>query len=189
MSNNIISKSFLLSLAFVLTLSNLLSFQAHASETTKNQEEAVKILEALDQSSVYSEKQQTVLINEDKLKSELGNNENYQEIKNELEKQDLLTTEQGQNLQDNTSLRSASNINPKWEEARDKCALSYLGNELGINSLEEIYNLLLAGNFLAAVKKLGTQGFKYTVPGLIALYTGMNATCIKEANSKHNIYQ
>lgn len=184
MKNKVVLKSFLLTLALVLTFSSALSLNVSAKTKDLEVQEATEILEALEQSSVTMP-DNTVLINENQLEKLLVNNENYEEIKTSLEEENLLTTETNPIV----AKAAASNINPKWENARDTCAKNYLKNQFGSSAIDAIFSAIAAGNIIYAVKELAKKGFNLTVPGLISLYAQINYTCIKEANSKYNIYK
>jgi len=183
MSKSFVFKPVLMILALVLTLSSTLSLNASASTQELNTEEAIEILEALDQSSVQME-DGTSLINENKLKEQLGNNENYDEIYTSLDAESMLTTKENPKI----ATMAADNRNPKWVAERDSCAKKYLAAELGLAVGAGIINAMNNGNWKSAIKQIGKLGLKMNVGGLIVLYGHMNVVCINQANSKYSMY-
>lgn len=85
-------------------------------------------------------------------------------------------------------MASTSAVNPKWTAARNACAKRYISNEYGVAALGTTITAMFSGNFRKAVLELAARGAKLSVPGLAAVYVHMNYTCIKEANSKHKVY-
>lgn len=183
MSKRIYFKILFMTLVFVLIFSNTLSLKVSANAQELQTEETIKILESLDQSSVEMP-DGSILINEDKLKENLGNSEYYDEIYTELRNSNMLTTEKDSEV----STRAIDNRNPKWVAARDACAKEYISSELGIAVGAGIINAIYNKNWSSAIKQIGKLGLKVNVGGLLALYSHMNYVCIKEANSKHSIY-
>lgn len=183
MSKKFTLKTFFMILALVLTVSNTLSLNASASTQELKTEEAIKILEALDQSSVQMA-DGTSLINENRLKENLGSNKHYSEIYTELKNTNMLTTKENPNI----TTMAADNRNPKWVAARDSCAKKYIAAELGLAVGAGIINAIYNKNWTSAIKQIGKLGLKMNVGGLLVLYGHMNYVCIKEANSKHSMY-
>ncbi|GAA3721223.1 hypothetical protein GCM10022378_09150 [Salinicoccus jeotgali] len=183
MSKKFALKTFFMILALVLTISSTLSLNASASTQELKTEEAVQILESLNQSSVQMA-DGTSLINENKLKENLGSNKHYDEIYTELKNANMLTTKENPNI----ATMASDNRNPKWVAARDACASQYLKDEFSVAALGSAIGLVFAGNWSAAAKELVKNGAKVTPAGLAAVYVHMNYTCIKEANSKHSVY-
>lgn len=91
---NLLFKSTFFTLSLVLIFTSLvpMSTSANISSDTQNleTEEAAVILKALDKSSIV-QADGTTLINEKQLEQELKDHPQYQVIKKELEKQNLLT--------------------------------------------------------------------------------------------------
>lgn len=183
MSKKFALKTFFMILALVLTVSSTLSLNASASTQELQAEEAIKILEGLDQSSVQMS-DGTSLINENQLKENLGNNKHYDEIYTELKNANMLTTKENPNI----ATMAADNRNPKWVAARDSCAKKYIAAELGLAVGAGIINAIYNKNWTSAIKQIGKLGLKVNVGGLLVLYGHMNYVCINEANSKHSMY-
>lgn len=183
-SKEFLLKSVLVFLSMLLFFTSVLPTIASANSSDVTTENAVKILEAMDNSAVI-QMDGSVLFNEDQLEKELKGNPEYEEVKLELENLGLLTNKDSADI---AMMAASSGLNPKWVAARDACAKKYLKDEYGVAALGGTIAALFSGNFRKAVADLAKKGAKLTVPGLITVYTVMNYKCIKEANSKHSVY-
>lgn len=188
-------KSLLVALAFTLFIAGIPMKSASAKENDLTQQEAVKILEALDNSSV-KKADGTILISENQLKKELEGNPDYLQIKNELENSGLLTSELAdksiptvKNMAPMMAAASSSQINPKWKAVRDACARKYLSSKYGVAALGGTFALIMSKNYRKAVIDLLKKGARVSIPGLMAVYVNMNYVCIKKANAKHKVYK
>lgn len=186
---NLLFKSTFFTLSLVLIFTSLvpMSTSANTSPDTQNlkTEEAAVILKALDKSSIV-QADGTTLINEKQLEQELKDHPQYQVIKKELEKQNLLTNKTL--IDSNMAVMAASNVNPAWTATRNACARDYLGSRYGIEAGATALAALFSGSFRKAAAELAKKSASVTVPGLITVYGYMNYKCIREANSKHNLY-
>lgn len=180
-------KSIFVFLSMLLFFSSFMPTLASAHEANISEENAVEILEALDQSAI-PQADGTVLFNEKILEDKLKGNSGYEEVVLELEHMGLLTDKEFANVPMMAQTYSGA-LNPKWVEARDKCARNYLADHFGSEVVTGILTFLYAGKYYDAVKKLLKLGIKISPAGLAALYTQMNYVCIKEANSKHSVYE
>lgn len=188
-------KSLLIALAFTLFIAGIPMNNVSAKEDNLTEQEAVEILEALDNSSIKKE-DGTILFNRDQLKRELKGNPIYLEIKRELKKNDLLTSQLAdkntptvQNMAPMMAAASSSQINPKWKAVRDSCAKKYLGKKYGFGAATALLVILMDRDFAAGVKFLISKSMSVTVAGLMVAYAEMNYKCIKLANSKHKVYK
>lgn len=184
-SKDFLLKSVLVFLSMLLFFTSVLPTIASADSSDVTTENAIKILEAMDNSAVIQQ-DGSVLFNEDQLEKELKDNPEYEEVKSELEDFGLLTNEDSAHI---AMTAASSGLNPKWVAARDSCAKQYLKDEFGVGALGGILGFLYAGQYSKAIKELAKKGVKISPPGLVAVYVHMNYTCIKEANSKHSVYK
>lgn len=183
-SKEIILKSVFVCLSMLLFFTSFAPTIASANSSNTTTENAVKILEAMDNSAV-AQMDGSILFNENQLEKELKGNPEYEEVKLELESLGLLTNKDSTHL---LAVAASAKLNPKWVAARDACAKQYLKDEFGVGAFTGILTFLYAGKYSKAIKELAKKGIKVSPPGLVAVYVHMNYTCIKEANSKHSVY-
>lgn len=194
-TKQLLIKSILVALAITLFIAGIPMKDVSATENELTQQEAVKILEALDNSSV-KKVDGTVLISENQLEKELKGNPDYLQIKKELKKSGVLTSELAdksmptvKNMAPMMAKASSSQINPKWKAVRDACARKYLSSKYGVAALGGTFALIMSKNYRKAVLDLLKKGASVSVPGLMAVYVNMNYVCIKKANAKHKVYK
>lgn len=195
--DNISKKLIFIALVLTLFVAGTPMKQVGASMNSLTEEEAIEILEALEVSSIKNQ-DGTFSISEERLEKALKNDLIFIELREELKKNGLLTSEVTDYGIKELPLASGSmmvasdssdQINPKWKAARDACARDYIGQKYGYAGATAVVAALLEGDFKKGLKMLLSKGANLTLAALVTSYGHMNYKCIKEANSKHKVYK
>lgn len=196
-SNSVWVKFLMVALAITLFIAGIPMKDVSANENNLTEKQALEIVEALDNSAI-KRADKTTLINKDQLEKELKDNPAYSEIKKELKKMGLLTSELPDRNTPKTqstapmmtvAKSSSDQINPKWKAVRNACAKKYIIQKYGFAAGTAAVAALLEGEIKKALKFLLSRGANLTLAGLLTTYGYMNYKCIKEANSKHKVYK